>query len=74
MTPGELLLRRAFAGVAIIVCPRCRGLGSIGLVTLRCSCPRCRGCGESTNGINIEQGSLANEHQPSHLGGRQGST
>lgn len=59
MTPDDKLtawglIAAALADVCVVVCPRCNGLGGIGLSTLRATCPRCGGCGESTNGINIE--------------------
>lgn len=47
------LIGAVMAGVRVIVCPRCNGLGEVGLSSFRCTCPRCLGCGESTNGINI---------------------
>ena len=53
MSPGERLLRQALQGVRIIVCGRCRGLGMVGLESLRIACPKCGGCGETTNGLNI---------------------
>lgn len=37
------LLERAMAGVSVIECPRCKGEGEIGAVTLRIPCPLCWG-------------------------------
>ncbi len=45
------LIAQAMGGVRVIVCPRCNGLGEVGLPTLRATCPVCRGCGESTANV-----------------------
>lgn len=47
------LIEAAMADVQVVVCPRCLGLGGIGLSTLRTTCPDCQGRGETTNGINL---------------------
>lgn len=49
------LIESAMAGVVIIVCRPCRGLGEVGLPSLRATCPTCRGCGETTtNELEVE--------------------
>lgn len=45
---AALAIECAMLGIRIVVCRRCKGLGEIGLETLKVTCPVCRGCGETT--------------------------
>lgn len=53
---ARALIEDALRGVRIVVCGRCRGLGEIGLASLRATCPECSGCGETTkNELEVER-------------------
>lgn len=47
------LIDEAMAPLRIVVCPRCNGLGEVGLPTLRATCPDCGGGGEIVVNINV---------------------
>lgn len=50
------LIEEAMRGVRVVVCDRCKGLGEIGLPSLRATCPECSGCGETTiNELEVER-------------------
>lgn len=53
---ARALIEDAMRGVRIVVCGRCKGLGEIGLPSLRATCPECSGCGETTiNELEVER-------------------
>jgi hypothetical protein len=53
---GRELIEAAMAGVRVIVCWRCNGLGVLGLASFQCHCPVCLGCGETTtNDLEVKQ-------------------